>query len=926
MSSFFFEFQSFICVKISQVIFGGKIMHKAIPGHFSGICIIMLCLLSCHGDPAIPDTQFNSDPLPAQIRTAGQSHHCFGYYSLMVDTGSMEIKTLPLRSAELHLNLTGVLNSTMGVTAKGVPGEHDPPNGIFTFDVTLTHPFPLKSNLAGFDVKGILISPGSLTINNLIFGNTLLLNGDGYSRWWNPTGFTEAGMFGYEHGYLANQPPYILNAQVNPYKYFADILDATTDLSELYSVPLDDDQGRGVFSAGASNTRRYRIQFPLDPGPEIRYGYAIDASWAAPSPNPPSEIPDDFPIEANQPEPYIVDLKVTKNSLFYDTESGNSGGVLRLMTTIHDWQGQLNGNTYPEASSVKVYCPNLYSGGIDFSMGGTVGDAAIFLHDLTGIAQPPWSWDYTLAVEVISSDGTTYDQGLGYPAPSDAVAAWDTTTVSIVDPPCEADSNNDFDSAADIGMKDSVIDYLCEGVDNVDYYKLQVPYGEEVTVGKLYACSNVAYFNLALYDDNYNVIAEDGSSQELEIDLSPLDLDSGTYYISVSTSGTNGNAATYFLETVFFTESLPPLDPTDISTGFLDLEAEWVKIHGDYLYMAGDTGIWVYDVSDMANPVPVYRSYESVKGDPAFLYPHMYFLSDDTPPDLHYINFYDPTQPVNFGEIIAFSSYLDLITMSDEYLYFYKGETDWVYIYAYETNPAYPAHVVNFSAFNGVRKMDCLCPFGTYTSILMMSSDVFTMYNVEDPYNVEQTGFELLYNTMNRDFDIYGDAIVKVHTTINPTSNKLRTYNIKYDYTLDYKGYVDLPEKPEYVAAIVPYTQVTGADTYKIFTVNIMDPVNPVLVSTYTNNDEFGGLDGITNELYTLKKYKGLTVFDISDEMPGLVGSVNCLNYPVLGRISDDIGYFYDHNDDYQSFKTVDFSDPANPEIIDIFPLVSGKK
>ena len=95
-------------------------------------------------------------------------------------------------------------------------------------------------------------------------------------------------------------------------------------------MPLDDPLGRGVFAAGAVNTRRYRIRFPLDPEPEVIYGYAVDASWAAPIVNPPVQIPADFPIEANQPEAFLVQLQVEDNTLFYDFDSGQGGGVVAI--------------------------------------------------------------------------------------------------------------------------------------------------------------------------------------------------------------------------------------------------------------------------------------------------------------------------------------------------------------------------------------------------------------------------------------------------------------------------------------------------------------------------------------------------------------------------------------------------------------------
>ncbi|HDS31001.1 MAG TPA: hypothetical protein ENN67_08165, partial [Firmicutes bacterium] len=158
-----------------------------------------------------------------------------------------------------------------------MPSEHDPVNGVFTFDISLTHPFETKPQLSGFDVKGILITPGTLAVGPLVFADsdeTELENADGYTRWWNPTEFTQPGLLGYTHGNLANSPGASLTATINPYKLFADILPATGSLALVSDAPLDSHMGRAVFSAGMTNTRRYRIRFPMDPGPKVMYGYA----------------------------------------------------------------------------------------------------------------------------------------------------------------------------------------------------------------------------------------------------------------------------------------------------------------------------------------------------------------------------------------------------------------------------------------------------------------------------------------------------------------------------------------------------------------------------------------------------------------------------------------------------------------------------
>ncbi|HDS30570.1 MAG TPA: hypothetical protein ENN67_05940, partial [Firmicutes bacterium] len=332
---------------------------------------------------------------------------------------------VPIRTSQLHVNLTGILNTTMGVTAVGVPSEHDPLNGIFTFDITLSHPFATKPQLAGFDVKGVLITPGTLLISPLVFAQadeTQLLNADGFTRWWNPTEFTSPGMFGYTKGSLTNSPTESLTATINPYKYFADALGATDNLDAVSTAPLDADDGRSVFTAGSSNTRRYRIKFPMDPGPKVVYGYAVDASWNFPSPNPPNEIPDDFPINANQPEAYRIDIRPVLNNLYFDTETGASGGSFRMYIDVYDWQGQQAGNVKDQVSVVRVYSPNIYPDSIEATFVEETFGKAVYFVELMNGAAPVKAGKEVIVVRVGSNGGPPYDQGVG-PAPTGNISA-----------------------------------------------------------------------------------------------------------------------------------------------------------------------------------------------------------------------------------------------------------------------------------------------------------------------------------------------------------------------------------------------------------------------------------------------------------------------------------------------------------------------
>jgi len=173
------------------------------------------------------------------------------------------------------------------------------------------------------------------------------MNADGYTRWWNPHEFpvnTSTPHQGYIDG-LLGKPNSGANfdATLNGYKYFA------TDLTDPEATMADlDVERRGAFEAGTSCTRRYQIYFPPS---GLVFNYAVDASWAPPTVNPPVNIPDDFPMEANRPEAYRYEIQNMDNTLIYHSGTGFSDGMLNMSVYIYDW-------FEPENNMVCVYAQN----------------------------------------------------------------------------------------------------------------------------------------------------------------------------------------------------------------------------------------------------------------------------------------------------------------------------------------------------------------------------------------------------------------------------------------------------------------------------------------------------------------------------------------------------------------------------------------
>lgn len=318
------------------------------------IAVVVVGMIGCSGSGGDP---VGTSPEPPDLTAAGEQtselsepsggHNLLGYWSILLDEETGVVELVPMRTTGIHLNLVRMLEGgTMNISLGGKP---EIIAGLLHVDVRLQHPFPGKLQFSGFDVKGILISHGSETgfsdpeIRIAGPGETRLINADGFTRWWNPAEFLNPGWFGYTPGKLGGPIDPASAAILNGYKLFADGFSKDAAMSEL------DPATRALFAAGAINTRHYVIS--LAGG--AYFNYAVDASWDTPDPNPPVNLPEDFPINANQPEPWFIEVTETNNTLWYeDTEHG---GNVNYDLVVHDWQG------VDDIGTLTFECPGLFS-------------------------------------------------------------------------------------------------------------------------------------------------------------------------------------------------------------------------------------------------------------------------------------------------------------------------------------------------------------------------------------------------------------------------------------------------------------------------------------------------------------------------------------------------------------------------------------
>ncbi len=342
------------------------------------VLICMLAVAACSRDasqsPASP--QLSENPgVTAWADMPREGHALWGFYRVTIDPDSCEAAAVPLRSAAWHLNALKFVEppedgSFLSFSNVKVVGRQ------VGVDVKIKHPFIGMPHYCGFDVKGIVMGPADMidvtdpTRTWAGGPNGLrVMNADGWTRWWNPTEFPDNGtIFSFHSGLCGtSDSPADLDATLCGYKVFAASLEPNDSLSHVLAFPLTHPNGRAVFTSSGIETRRYELVFPGDGsgGPDMIFNYAIDASHGFPPDYTPGgyiEVPGGFPPEANQLEPFVIDVNLPLNSVYLSPE-GCVGGALQLLIRVSDWQALLADTLIGEQiQSIELTSPTLFTG------------------------------------------------------------------------------------------------------------------------------------------------------------------------------------------------------------------------------------------------------------------------------------------------------------------------------------------------------------------------------------------------------------------------------------------------------------------------------------------------------------------------------------------------------------------------------------
>jgi hypothetical protein len=402
--------------------------------------IVAMFAFGCSGsgvNPVTPTASGNDQLKSQSAPGTSTDRYLWGFWQIEIDPATLEASISENRNAQFNANVTRFLQPPNPYNLKVHIDDDasDVQNSLLACDVYLTHPFVGMNKFRGFDVRGIIMGDWSLSSLHdptALYPNwfaaspgvagtePVLLNADGYTRWWNPTEFTSYGkIFGYTKGDYT-PPGYTASATVNGFKYFTDNLGP----EDPFSV---DPASRGTFSLDpGTNTRRYMLQFV---NKQWKYNYAVDASWAQPDPSGAPDYPvTSYPPEANCQEAYKISLADAGSSAWFQSTTAY-GGDFTLDVEVYDWQADTSINpsaVLDEVSAIWLESPafddgsgnqflNLLNGTYEL-LPGTNNTSSIFRVTIdanfaSSVISKPGNYPVFITVESVNPD--TYEPQIG---------------------------------------------------------------------------------------------------------------------------------------------------------------------------------------------------------------------------------------------------------------------------------------------------------------------------------------------------------------------------------------------------------------------------------------------------------------------------------------------------------------------------------
>jgi len=607
-------------------------------------CVLVMFLLltiSCSGSnrdtgntilPAVPNTLSDR-----AIQKYESNHYLWAYNLIHVNPGENEFELIPVKHVADHWNILGFLEqgpctNCLKITRMELSGY-----GTVLIDIEITHPFE-NPVLTGFDVRGIAMFDGSyeFPVSQLIMsdpelGEGALVNADGFTTLYNPYTI-DNGFEGYIEGNLATS--IIPSSTLNAYKHF--ITDDPTNY-------------RNAFYAGDTITVTYDIDMPDD---EFIFGYAVDASWVPPTEKPVDDPMGDFPMSANCPEAWKIEVENLGPGLIID------GGRTRLQIDIIDWQG------YDDFYPVKIECPDLFNGERNANLSKIRPGYTRYLVDIyNNKLPPPGTYPCLISVEARENDpvGKPWLDITAYQV-FDVEVEWYPGTPVDVTPPwlnfCPEDICVDGNYA-----------YIAGDVNGMHIFDISDP-ANPVWINRVE--STVAFNNIAVFGEYAYVTYEDSEEEISGLSIIDIDPPESAYFVNtidfpvdlssargIVVSGeyayiTNG---TYGLQII---DVDPPESAYIVNTIDTPGSSTGVAVSGGYAYISdGNDGFRVIDIDppesahivcEIDEPLdPDYQVFDvAVSGQYAYFttnYSELKIVDIDTPESAHIIKTVDTLDP-----------------------------------------------------------------------------------------------------------------------------------------------------------------------------------------------------------------------------------------------------------------------------------------
>jgi len=417
--------------------------------------LLGLVIVGCNGgsQPVTPD----SNPALTLNSIQSSGPDLWGFWQCSIDPATGQATVVELRTAQFTANVNNLLESKPGnLIIDDIVLDDFFAEGRIDCTVTLQHPFPGVDMYHGFDVWGVFMhnANGSLIYDGLEYGASadegvnvaVLLNPDGYTRWFNYEEF-DGGMlplFEYSPGKLSS----LMNpsATLNAYRVFADGLDTFDDYSQWISDPSNA-ADRSMFTAGAANSRHYELDFPFAGSmPVLEFQYAVIATWEEGDPTltgePTYYEPGDFPSSANCEEAYLVTASTVGSDIYF-TSIDDFGGNFTADVEVFDWQGgAVGGNGVPnEVHSIILEADFLPGGTYTFTQSELTSlaipsteNSSVFQVEITNCTpQASGETEFWMIVESAGLNGESFDQGFPTEFPSGSRrASYLNSTVNVL--------------------------------------------------------------------------------------------------------------------------------------------------------------------------------------------------------------------------------------------------------------------------------------------------------------------------------------------------------------------------------------------------------------------------------------------------------------------------------------------------------------